>query len=182
MSYEKLSAVYFDSSTRPEEQTVFFKILASFLPSQVAEFPYVRTLPLQAEVKDGHLFHVLIPGILEMVVDRNWGQEEPPLPEVAAVDRFANTLRYAQNLRYWMRDEAAHLNFDYSRRQANYRVVDLDAADYRKQSMLVQFQDRSGSFSAAQLRLISEQHLTLPDLKSIRENVAHLRQESGRQR
>jgi hypothetical protein len=179
MSYQKLSAVYIDQSTSPEVQEALLQILASFSPTGTTEFPYLREVPIHAQVVAGHLFQVSIPEILEMVVDRNWGQAKPPLPPYAAQDRFANALQYVQNIRYRMYDERAKLHFDYSRRQANYRSIDLDAADYRAKRMIVQYLDGSGWFNAAMLKIINEQHLLLPDLENIRREVVHLRQAPG---
>ncbi len=175
MSYQKLAALYFDRSVGVEQQTAFMKLMASFFQDGAAEFPYVRAVSIDVKVTDGHLFYVSIPEILEMAVDRNWGQAAPPFPTTAATDHFSNALQYAQNLRYRMHDDDAKLDFNYSRRQANYRAVDLDAAQYRSKSMLIQFSDGKGQFNADQLRLIREQHLTLPDLDAIKQLVARLK-------
>jgi hypothetical protein len=176
MSYEKLSAVYLDSDTVPEVQAALLKVLASFSPAQISEFPYVRTVPIDAQVTGGHLFKISIHGILEMCVDRNWGQASPPLPAVAAQDRFANALQYVQNIRYRMHDDAASLSFDYSRRQANYRSIDLDISDYRARKMIFQYLDGSGWFNAPMLKIVSEQHLLMPDLAAIRREFQRMRQ------
>jgi hypothetical protein len=179
MSYEKLSAIYLDRSTPPEVQAAFLQLLASFSASGTSDFPYVREVPIHAQVTDGHLFQVSIPDILDMAVDRNWGQAQPPFPAYAAQDRFANALQYVQNIRYRMHDDGAKLHFDYSRRQANYRSIDLDAADYRERRMIVQYLDGSGSFNPSMLQIIHEQHLQLPDLEAVRREVARLRQAQG---
>ena len=164
MSHEHFAALYFDRETSREQQTAFLKLMASFLPGQSAEFPLVRTVQINAQVTGDHYYQVSIPGILQMVVDRNFGRPEPPMPMFAAADYFSNTLRYAQNLRYVMHDDEANLNFDYSRRQANYRDVDLDSEQYRTKQMLIQFQDGGGWFNADQQRLIHRLNLPLPDL------------------
>jgi hypothetical protein len=109
-----------------------------------------------------------------MKVDRNWGQPSPPFLEVAACDHYTNTIQYAQNIRYRMHDNQAPLEFDYSRRQANYRNVNVDFEQYRTKSMLIQLQDGSGWFNQAQLKLIDEQHLTLPDLETLRLKASRL--------
>jgi hypothetical protein len=179
MSYEKLSAIYLDRASPPEVHEAFLQLLASFSATGTTEFPYVRQVPIHVQVTDSHLFQVSIPEILDMAVDRNWGQEAPPFPPYAAQDRFANALQYAQNLRYRMHDEGAKLHFDYSRRQANYRSIDLDAADYRERRMIVQYLDGSGWFNATMLQIINEQHLRLPDLKAIQDEVTRLRQARG---
>ena len=179
MSYEKLSAMYLDSHVPPRVQAAFLKLLASFSSAQTVDFQNVRTLPIEAKVTGGHLFNVSIPGILEMIVDRNWGQESPPLPAFAAQDRFANALQYVQNVRYRMHDETAKLSFDYSRRQANYRSIDLDVADYRARRMLIQYLDGSGWFNPPMLKIINEQHLAIPDLAEVRREVQRLRQGSS---
>lgn len=175
VNYEKLSAIYFDRSTSPEVQEALLQLLASFSATQAEEFPYVRTVSIHAQELEGHLIQVSIPGILEMSVDRNWGQASPPLPSYAAQDHFANALQYVQNIRYWMHDDGAKVHFDYSRRQANYRSIDLDAEDYRARRMIVQYLDGSGWFNAKMLQIASDEHLTLPDLDAIRREVARLR-------
>ena len=179
MSYQKLSAIYLDRGTPLGVQEAFLQLLASFSASETTEFPYVREVPIRAQVTDGHFFQVSIPEILDMAVDRNWGQAAPPFPPYAAQDRFANALQYAQNLRYRMHDEGAKLHFDYSRRQANYRSIDLDASDYRERRMIVQYLDGSGWFNAGMLRIINEQHLLLPDLEAIGRELTRLRQARG---
>ena len=175
MSYEKLSAMYMDSRTPPQAQEAFFKLLASFSAAQTVSFQNVRTLPIETKITDDRIFNISIPGILEMVVDRNWGRSSPPLPAFAAQDRFANALQYVQNIRYRMHDEGAGLRFEYDRRQANYRSIDLDIADYRARRMLIQYLDGSGWFNPPMLKIINEQHLLIPDLEAIRRDVRRLR-------
>jgi hypothetical protein len=57
------------------------------------------------------------------------------------------------------------LKWDYSKRQANYRLIDLDSRDYRNRKVLIQFADNSGSFNAKQLGLIRT--LKLPTLPAL---------------
>jgi hypothetical protein len=175
MSYQHLAALYFDSSVAPEQQAAFMKLLASFFQDGTAQFPYVRSVPIHAETTDQHVIHVSIPNILDMAVDRNWGQPEPPFPFFAATDLFSNTLQYVHNLRYRMHDRNTHLEFDYSDRQANYRIVDLGWQQYVSKSMMIQFSDGKGWFNENQLRLVREQHLTLPELDAIAKQVLRLR-------
>ena len=176
MSYQNLSSLYFDQSVNPEQQTAFMKLVTSFFPGGAAAFPYVRTVPMQVHVEGGHLYTILIPHILQMVVDRNWGQPSTPFPFFAADDHFSNTLQYVENIRYQMHDEDAKLNFDYSHRQANYRTVDLDVQQYRSKSMLIQYQNGIGHFNDDQLRLIKEQNLQVPDLKTVSVQVTRFKQ------
>jgi hypothetical protein len=56
------------------------------------------------------------------------------------------------------------LRWDYSGRQANYRIIDVDARDYREGRMLSQFRDGAGFFNKKQLELIKS--LKLPTLPS----------------
>lgn len=178
MSYEKLSALYFDRAATPEQRTAFMKLVGSFSPGKTADFPYVRIVAMQVRADGGPQFAVMIPGVLEMQVDRNWGRPEPPMAMTAGADPFSNLLQYAENIRYKMHDPAANLDFDYSRRQANYRAVDLDASQYRTQSMLIQFEDGRGWFNEAQLRLIETQGLPLPDRDGIRRQVLTLKRDA----
>jgi hypothetical protein len=178
MSYEKLSALYLDPSAPPEVQAAFLNLLASISATGTIAFPYVREVPIHVQIAGG-VFQVAIPEILDMVVDRSWGQRQPPFPPYAAQDRFANALQYVQNIRYKMHDDGAKLHFDYSRRQANYRSIDLDAADYRERRMIIQYLDGSGWFNGPMLQIITEQHLLLPDFETVRREVARLRQATG---
>ena len=179
MSYQHLSALYFDQSVSPDQQQAFMKIIASFFSGQDVQFPHVRLAPIHVEESEKGYYSISIPGVLEMIVDRNWGQPEPPFPFIAATDRFSNVLQYAQNVRYKMHDKEANLDFDYSRRQANYRAVELDASQYGSQSMLIQFLDGKGWFNGKQLQLIQAQQLPLPDLPSLKQLAKRLTRPHG---
>ncbi len=173
--YQNLSSVYFDASSSYAQHLAFMKLLASFSGDQSGSFPHVRVVRIDAQVTGGHLFKVIIPGALEMIVDRNWGQSAPPMPFVAAPDSFSNLLQYAQNIEYRMHDAAAGLDFDYSHRQANYRKIDLTDQQYRSRLMLIQFGNGKGGFTPGQMQLIKAQHLTLPELDSIQQKALRLR-------
>lgn len=175
MSYQKLAALYFDRSAGPEQQSAFMELLASFFPAKAAQYAYVRTVPIDVNVTGGHIFQVSIPDILHMEVDRSWGQAAPPLPEVAALDHFSNTIQYVENLLYEMHDDEAELNFDYSHRQANYRKVNLSVDQYRCQSMLIQFQDGTEWFNKLQIDLVSRLGLRLPEPEALARQVSQLR-------
>jgi hypothetical protein len=178
IDYRKLSALYFSASEPPPRQAAYMKLTSSFSPAAL-EFPHVQVVPLHAQVTDERVFSVSIPNILEIVVDRNWGLGAPPIPMVAAADHFANLIQYVQNIRYCIHDDKAGLNFDYSRRQANYRVIDLTRQQYLTKSMLVQFADGKGRFSTGQMALIKAQNLQVPELESIRDKAIRLRDTRG---
>jgi hypothetical protein len=175
IDYQERDAFYFSSSDSPERQAAFLALRASFSSPPPVGTPYVKVVALDAQVTDEHLFKVSIPGILEIVVDRNWGLSSPPMPMVAAPDHFANQLQYVQNIRYSVHDPEAGLDFDYSRRQANYRVVDLTDEQYRTKSMLIQYADFSGWYSPGQMALIKAQHLQIPDPVALREQALRLK-------
>jgi Protein of unknown function (DUF1326) len=174
IAYQPLSALYFSSSDGAERRAAYMALRSS-LSSNPSGVPHVKVVSLNAQVIDQHLFKVSIPGILEMLVDRNWGLSAPPMPMVAAADHFANLLQYVQNIRYSIHDTEAGLDFDYSRRQANYRVVNLTEEQYQTKSMLIQYADGSGWFSSGQLALIKAQHLPVPQPAALREQAIRLR-------
>lgn len=180
IDYHPRSALYFSSSDSAGRSAAYMKLVSSLSPVPLT-FPHVQAVALSVRVRDDHLFSISIPGILEMVVDRNWGLSSPPMPMVAAPDAYANLLQYVQNIRYSIHDPAAELDFDYSRRQANYRVVDVSGGQYRTKSMLIQFADGKGWFSSGQMALISAQNLTIPNLATLREQVIRLRGARGSQ-
>jgi hypothetical protein len=178
VDYQLVEAVYFSSSDSPERQAAFIALKSTFSSVPPGD-PHVRVVSLNAQVTDEHLFKVSIPGILEIVVDRNWGLSSPPFPMVAAPDHFANQLQYVQNIRYSVHDPEAGLDFDYSRRQANYRVVDLTDEQYQTKSMLIQYADYSGWYSPGQMVLIKAQHLQIPDPVALREQAIRLKSARG---
>ena len=178
IDYQLVDAVYFSSSDSPERRAAFIALKSSFFSVPPGD-PHVRVVSLNAQVTDEHLFKVSIPGILEIVVDRNWGLSAPPFPMVAAPDHFANQLQYVQNIRYSVHDPEAGLDFDYSRRQANYRVVDLTDEQYQTKSMLIQYADYSGWYSPGQMALIKAQHLQIPDPVALREQAIRLKSARG---
>ena len=79
-----------------------------------------------------------------------------------------------------MNDTEAGLDFDYSRRQANYREIDLSVEQYRSKSMLIQFGNGKGGFSPEQIRLIRTLHLTMPELDQIQKTALQLRKAEAR--
>jgi hypothetical protein len=180
VDYQPVSALYFSSSDSPERRAAFIALESTFSSTPRGE-PHARVVPLDAQVTDEHLFKVSIPGILEIVVDRNWGLSAPPFPMVAAPDHFANQLQYVQNIRYSIHDPEAGLDFDYSRRQANYRAVDLTDEQYQTKSMLIQFDDYSGWYNPGQMALIKAQHLQIPDPDALREQAIRLKGARGSQ-
>jgi hypothetical protein len=175
VNYSRLSALYFDRAASAAQQSAFMKIVASFSPKGVADFPYVRVVGVMSRVTGDHRFDVSIPGTLEIIIDRNWGQRSPPMPLVAAPDEFSNAIQYVQNIRYRIHDPGANLDFDYSHRQANYRLVDLTVDRYRSKAMLIEFEDGKGWFNSAQMQLIRAQHLAIPQLDTIRKEALRLR-------
>jgi hypothetical protein len=178
IDYQLVEAVYFSSSDSPERQAAFIALKSSFSSTPPGD-PHAKVVSLNARVTDEHLFKVSIPGILEIVADRNWGLSAAPMPMVAAPDHFANQLQYIQNIRYSVHDPEAGLDFDYSRRQANYRVVDLTDEQYRTKSMLIQYADYSGWYSPGQMVLIKAQHLQIPDPVALREQAIRLKGARG---
>lgn len=177
MSYQGMTDLYFDNSVTADQQSAFMKIVSSFFDGKPASFPYVRSVPIEVHITGGHLYSVVIPKIMDVLVDRNWGQPTPPLPWVAATDHFANALQYIENIRYRLHDPDAKVDFDYSHRQANYRIVDLGAEQYRSKSMLIQVGQGNGQFSNEQLAIIKAQRLQVPNLEALRAKAIRLKQE-----
>jgi hypothetical protein len=175
MTYHKLSALYFDERSSPEERAAMLKLIAGMFTGGAADFSHIRVVAIDAYELSDRLFRIRIPGRLQMEVDRNWGQQSPPFPFAAAVDHFSNALQYVQNVRYEMHDIDAKINFDYSRRQANYRRIDLSSEDYANKRMLIQHMDGTGNFNDAQLHLIRELKLESPDDVRFAELARNLR-------
>ena len=122
----------------------------------------MRRVPVSFErAQEGKVFLVQVPGVLQMKIERQLNGSGEPLLRTAALDYFSNTLEYARNLIYKLTDAQAGMKLDYSGRQANYRTIDLDSRDYQDATMLIQFEDGSGYFTAKQLELIKAQKLPM---------------------
>jgi len=104
ITYHKLSALYFDERSSAEARAAMLKLIAGMFAGGAAEFSHIRSVPIDAYESSDRLFQISIPGTLRMEVDRNWGQQSPPFPWVAAVDHFSNALQYIQNVRYEIHD------------------------------------------------------------------------------
>ena len=175
MTYHTLSALYFDGAASPEKRSAMLKLIASMFFGGVAEFSNVRLTRFDVSEIGGRIFRISIPRIVSMEVDRNWGQQNPPFPWVAAVDHFSNALQYAENIQYKIHDPAAKIDFDYSHRQANFREVNLTNEDYATKRMLIQYMDGTGRFNEAQTKLIQELGLSPPDSIALSQLARNLR-------
>jgi hypothetical protein len=162
--------VFVSPNTTDEQLIALEHIYQAFNPLHFVLFPSVKQVPiLYAVSQNSRTYHIEIPGRLQLKVERQLDQEGRPRMQTAALDHFANTIEYAQNLIYRSWDETGSMQWDYSRRQANFRVIDLDTADYSTGKMLIQFEDDSGYFNRKQMELIKD--LKLPMLPGYPQEV-----------
>lgn len=165
MGSDKVPAVIYVQPSASNEQIICMeRIFQSLHPLRPFLFLSVNRSQITFETSEqGKLFVVKVPAAVEMKIRRRLNGEGRPLMETAALDRFSNTIEYAQNLTYKLWDKDGKLKFDYSGRQANFRVFDLDARDFRDIKMLLQYASGTGHFNEKQLELIDS--LKLPRLQ-----------------
>jgi hypothetical protein len=159
--YQLLPVLYVDSSASPAEVEALKQILYDFNEQHSLSFVKIKRVPISFQRQDAEL-DAGSPGLFRLKV------ELPPISApVAALDYFSNTIQYAKNLFYWFKDPelGPAAVWDYSGRQANYRIVSISSDDYRQKRMLIQWADESGGFNAPQLRLIHELHLPVGDAR-----------------
>jgi Flp pilus assembly protein TadD len=160
------SVLYVTREANTDQIIALERLYQSFLPLQPFLFSNVSLKEIFfAKRNDGKTYEVAIPGSLEIKILRQIDDQGRPLFQTAAVDYFSNTIEYAKNLVYRAFDEELQLRWDFSRRQANFRVFDLQSQMYRQGMMLVQYSDGSGSFNKKQQELI--QSLGLPLLHRV---------------
>ncbi len=166
MDTQSIPAVFYvHSSATPEQMIALEHIFQEFIPLKQFQGLDMRRVPVSFErAPNGKVFVVEVPGAVEMKIERQLNAGGEPLLRTAALDYFSNTLEYARNLIYKLTDAQAGMKWDYSGRQANYRTIDLDSRDYQDSTMLIQFEDGSGYFTAKQLDLIRS--LKLPTLST----------------
>jgi hypothetical protein len=157
--------LFIDQATRDEQITALEHIFQSFNVLEPFAFLHVIRTPIAfAYSPHDQVYDVRIPGRLHMMVRRQLDKQGNPLMATAAVDYYSNTIEYAKNLTYIMRDDLGGVKWDYSGRQANVRTIDMTHANYRDGMMLVQYADGAGFFNEKQRSLI--QSLNLPMLAS----------------
>lgn len=115
--------------------------------------------PLVAGV-EGSLYSVRIPGQVEMDVDVAPGPL--PMEPLPALDLWGNSVSYARNITARINDPAAHLKWDYSGLQANYRTFEANSSMIENGWMLGLYRDDTGRFNEAHRSLIHELHLEVP--------------------
>jgi tetratricopeptide (TPR) repeat protein len=153
--YRLLPVLYVDSSASPAELEALKQILYDFNEQHSLSFVEIKRVPISFQ-RLGVVLDAGSPGLFRLKVELS-----PGSAPVAALDYFSNTIRYGKNLLYWFKDPALSpaAAWDYSGKQANYRIISISSDDYRQKRMLIQWADESGGFNAPQLRLIRELHL-----------------------
>jgi tetratricopeptide (TPR) repeat protein len=154
--------LFVDPQVSDEQIIALEWIYQAFNPLQPVIFPTIVRLPLSfVAIGLPGTYEVKIPGRLHLRIERQADGQGRPRMQTAGVDPFANVLEYSRNLIYKVWDETGTLQWDFSRRQANFRFIDLDAHDYANGNMLFQFQDGAGVFNEKQVGLIERFHLPL---------------------
>jgi hypothetical protein len=160
--FRLLPVLYVDSGSSESEQEALKQILLDFNDQHSVSFVKTKRVPISF-LKRGDLVDTGSPGLFQLRVKfpPSSGSEAV---STAALDYFSNTIQYVQNLSYWFKDPelGSAAAWDYSGKQANYRVISISSDDYRRKQMLIQWADESGGFNAQQLRLIRELHLPAP--------------------
>ena len=157
--------LYIEQATKDEQIIALEHIFQSFNTLEPFAFLRVDRVPIALTYsRHNHVYNVEIPGRLRMTVRRQLDNLGKPLLATAAVDYYSNTIEYAENLTYIVRDDLGGVRLDYSGRQANLRNIEMTSANYRDGVMLVQFADGAGFFNEKQLAIIRS--LKLPMLPS----------------
>ncbi|MGH9325924.1 MAG: DUF1326 domain-containing protein [Terriglobia bacterium] len=150
------SVFYIDQSATAEQVVALERLMQSFTPLQPAFLNVQRSRILYHISADKRTYGVRIPGILHMRIRREVNGEGQPFYRTAALDDFSNVIEYSQNLIYKIWGPEGRLKLDDSDRQANFRFINLDYADYQEGKMLKQFADGSGYFNRKEMELIRE--------------------------
>ena len=154
--------LFVDPQATDEQLIALERIYQAFDPLQPIIFPAIVRLPLSfAAIENSGAYEVKIPGRLHLRIQRQADGQGRRRMQTAAVDPFANILEYSQNLIYKVWDETGTLQWDFSRRQANFRHIDLDAHDYTNGKILFEFKDGAGFFNDEQRELIKNLQLPL---------------------
>jgi hypothetical protein len=154
--------LFVDPRATDEQLIALERIYQAFTPLQPVIFPTIVRLGLSFVTSDNsRTYEVKVPGRLHLRIERQANSQGLPRKQTAGVDAFANILEYSQNLIYKAWDQAGTLEWDFSRRQANFRLIDLDAQDYASGNMLFEFQDGFGFFNEKQMELIKNLRLPL---------------------
>lgn len=154
-----LPVLYVDSNSSEAEQKALQQILRDFNDQHSMVFVVIKRVPISFR-RQGDLLAAASPGLFCLKVKFPAAGSDQ-VRQTAALDYFSNTIQYVKNLVYWFRDPelGSTASWNFSGRQANYRVISVNSEDYRRKRMLIQWADESGSFNKQQLELIHELHL-----------------------
>ncbi len=155
--------VYVGRSATDEQLIALERLMQAFDPLHPSILLHIKRAEISyRKSPDGKTYDVEVPGVLRMSVRRQLDSKGQPLSKTAALDDFSNVLEYAQNLTFKVWEPEGKLKWDFSGRQANFRVIDLDYQEYENGRMLKQFADGSGSFNEKQWELIKKLKLPTP--------------------
>jgi hypothetical protein len=157
--------LYVEPSATDEQLIALERVFQTLNPLQPFVFLDVKRAKISTNHSvSGEVYEASIPGLLQLKIRRQLDSKGQPLLPTAALDFLSNTIEYARNLVFRVSDEQARFKWDFTGRQANFRVFDVDSQDYRDGKMLAEFADASGFFNKKQLELIKT--LKLPTLRS----------------
>jgi hypothetical protein len=158
------SMFYISRAAAPTQVIALQRLVQSFNPLYPS-FPNIERSSISySRSPDGRTYDVRVPHVLHLRIRRQVDGNGQPSSRTAALDDFSNVIEYAQNLIFKIWDQDGRLKLDYSGRQADFRVIDLDYEDYKNGKILKQFADGSGYFNRKELALIRD--LKLPTLAS----------------
>jgi hypothetical protein len=163
MNPHRPSSVFYISRSATRKQMIALqRLVQSFNPLYPSYLNVERSSILYSRSPDGRTYDVRVPGVLHLRIRRQVDDYGQSSSRTAALDDFSNVIEYAQNLIFRVWGAHGRLKMDYSRRQADFRRIDLDYKDYLDGLMLKQFADGSGYFNRKELALIRD--LKLPKL------------------
>jgi TonB family protein len=151
---ETWTALYFSNQMTAEQQKAIVDLYASLAPGAPQIYRSLRAVTLRFESEGGRR-RVVIPGILEVESEAPLDAEGRLTGLVPGMDVWSNVLTYGKTGTYRYEDEALVESWDHSGRQSNHKPIRVSKSDYEGGRMLIQHGDGSGSWTAAQDRILA---------------------------
>jgi hypothetical protein len=157
------ATIYIDqkaNATQREALTAIEQFLNGAYETSPLRASKTKFVPVAfSESSDKTTYSMKIPKILQERTILRRGASGKPVSTETAMDSWANTEHYADNIRFKYHDKEVQKNWDHSGAYANVKYFHLTKQMYDNKEMLAQYGDFSGHWTPEQLALIHKQGL-----------------------
>ena len=157
------ATIYIDQKANPTQRealTAIEQFLNGAYQTSPLQASKIQFVPIAfSESSHKSTYSMMIPEILQEQTILRRDASGKPMSTETAMDSWANTEHYADNVRFKYHDKELQKDWDHSGAYANVKYFHLTKQMYDNKEMLAQYGDFSGHWTPEQLVLIHKQGL-----------------------